>query len=267
MMNILQNNKNIHYTLRFASAMCFFGHGAFGIIGKKIWLNYFAVFGIGATMGNHVMPWLGAVDILLGISLLLYPTRAVLGWLIIWGATTAMCRPLSGEPFAEFIERAGNFGAPLTLLLLSGINIRGTKGWFSAINPEIHINEKILASATKFLQVVVFLLLVGHGWLNLLEKKGIMGQYAALGFSSPANICRIVGIFEITAACIVLVKPIRPLLIALLVWKIGIELFYPHWEVFEWMERGGSYGAVLALWFMLPRISFQTDPASLTQPN
>src|SRR3978361_1255849 len=102
-MNRFQNNKNIHYTLRFASAMCFIGHGAFGIIGKKIWLNYFAVFGIGVTMGNHIMPWLGAVDILFGISLLLYPTRAILGWLVVWGSITAMCRPLSGEPFAEFI--------------------------------------------------------------------------------------------------------------------------------------------------------------------
>jgi hypothetical protein len=262
-MNTLQNNKNIHYILRFAAAMCFIGHGVFGIIGKKIWLNYFAVFGIGAVTGNHIMPLMGAVDILLGISLLLYPTRAVLGWLIVWGATTAMCRPLSGEPIAEFIERAGNFGAPLTLLLLSGIHVKGIKGWFSVIDPEINIDEKTLARATQCLQVVVFFLLAGHGWLNLIEKKGIMSQYTALGFSNPADVCRIVGIFEITAAFIVLVKPIRPLLIALLVWKMGIELFYPHWELFEWIERGGSYGAILALWFMLPRISVQTDSTSL----
>ena len=30
-----------------------------------------------------------------------------------------MMRPLSGEPFAEFMERAGNYGAPLALLLLT----------------------------------------------------------------------------------------------------------------------------------------------------
>jgi hypothetical protein len=260
-MNTVPNNKNIHYTLRFASAMCFFGHGAFGIIGKKIWLNYFAVFGINAAMGHQMMPWLGAVDILLGISLLFYPTRAVLGWLVIWAMLTAALRPLSGEPFAEFIERAGNYGAPLILLILAGIN---GKNWFSAIEPGINIDEKTLTRVTKCLQVVVFLLLVGHGWLNLLEKKGIMSQYTTLGFSNPVNVCRFVGIFEITAAFIVLIKPIRPLLITLLVWKMGIELFYPHWETFEWIERGGSYGAILALWFMLPRTSTQTHPASLT---
>src|ERR1700709_751220 len=106
-------DKKIHYTLRFASAMCFIGHGVFGIITKKIWLNYFAVFGIGTDLGYHLMPWLGTVDILIGLSLLFYPTRAFLLWLVIWGTITALLRPLSGEPFAEAIERAGNYGAPL----------------------------------------------------------------------------------------------------------------------------------------------------------
>jgi len=263
-MNTLQNNKNIHYTLRFASAMCFIGHGAFGIITKPIWLNYFAVFGIGHDMAYHLMPWLGVVDILFGISLLLYPTRTVLGWLVIWGIITAALRPLSGEPFAEFIERAGNFGAPLTLLVLSGINGKSIKAWFAPISPDTVWDDKALARATTVLKTVVFLLLAGHGWLNLVEKKGIMGQYTALGFSNPANVAHIVGIFEVVAACIVLVKPIHPMLIALLVWKIGTELFYPHWEVFEWIERGGSYGAILTLWFILPRTSTQMHPTSLT---
>jgi len=253
---LLINNK-IHYTLRFASAMCFIGHGAFGIITKKIWLNYFAVFGIGSTMGYHLMPWLGAVDILLGLSLLFYPTRAVVLWLVIWGAVTALCRPLSGEPFAEFIERAGNYGAPLTLLILCGIGSKNIKGLFARINPDMLINEKTLAVATTCLRVVVFLLLAGHGWLNMGEKKGLLGQYASIGFSNPVQVAHIAGIFEIAAAAMVLIKPLRPVLIALLVWKIGTELFYPHWELFEWIERGGSYGSILALWFILPKTSLQ----------
>jgi hypothetical protein len=263
-MNMLQNKSNIYYTLRFASAMCFIGHGCFGIITKSIWCNYFAVFGIAHDTAYQLMPVVGTVDILMGISLLLYPTRAVFGWLVIWGSLTAMCRPMSGEPFAEFIERTGNFGAPLALLILSGINGKNLKGWFTPISPEIRMDEKNLVNATKFLQVVVFLLLAGHGWLNLAEKKGIMSQYTALGFSNPANTGLIVGIFEVTTAFIVLIKPVRPLLFALLIWKVGTELFYPHWELFEWIERGGSYGAILALWFMLPRTSTQMHPTSLT---
>ena len=251
-LTLQHNESKIHYTLRFASAMCFFGHGAFGIIGKKIWLNYFAVFGINSVMGTHLMPWVGVIDILMGISILLYPTRAVLGWLVIWGALTAFCRPMSGEPFAEFIERAGNYGAPFTLLLLSG-GSPVVKNWFSRLSPDVKVSAETWKRVATCLRIVVFLLLIGHGWLNLLEKKGLMDQYTSLGFSNPHNVARIAGIFEILAACIVLIKPIRPVLIAFLIWKMGTELFYPHWEIFEWIERGGSYGALLALWFALPR--------------
>ncbi|GAC1314894.1 MAG: hypothetical protein NVSMB24_40030 [Mucilaginibacter sp.] len=256
-------DKKIHYTLRFASAMCFIGHGAFGIITKKIWLNYFAVFGIGPAMGSHLMPWLGIIDILIGVSLLLYPTRAVLLWLVIWGAVTALLRPLSGEPFAEAFERAGNYGAPLILLILSGISGKKIRGWFSSISPDTPADEKTLAKAVIGLRIIVFLLLAGHGWLNLVGKKGLMDQYASLGFSNPAQIAHIAGIFELIAAAIVLIRPLRPVLIMLLVWKMGTELFYPHWEVFEWVERGGSYGSILALYFILPVSSVRSQKKSL----
>ncbi|WP_426667100.1 hypothetical protein ACPPVU_13830 [Mucilaginibacter sp. McL0603] len=248
-------DKKIHYTLRFAAAMCFIGHGAFGIITKKIWLNYFAVFGISHNMGYHLMPIVGILDILMGISLIFYPTRAILLWLAVWGFITALCRPLSGEHFAEVIERAGNYGAPLTLLILSGFAGKKIKAWVAGINPDTLINEKTLAAATTCLRIIVFLLLTGHSWLNLVEKKGLLDQYASIGFSNPAQVAHIAGIFEILAASSVLIRPIRSVLIALLVWKMGTELFYPHWEAFEWIERGGSYGTILALWFILPQVS------------
>lgn len=261
---MLQLDKKIHYTLRFAAAMCFIGHGAFGIITKPIWLNYFAVFGIGHNMGYHLMPVLGVVDILMGISLLLYPTRAILLWLIVWGAVTALCRPLSGEHFGEAIERAGNYGAPLTLLILSGLGGKDIKQWFTWINSDKLVNEKTLATATTCLRIVVFLLLAGHGWLNMVEKKGLLSQYASLGFSNPAQVAHIAGMFELIGALTVLIKPLRPILMVLLVWKMGTELFYPHWEAFEWIERAGSYGAILALWFILPQTTFRIRKTSLT---
>ncbi len=91
-----QTEQKIHYVLRIAVAMCFIGHGAFGIITKQVWCNYFAVFGIGSTTAYQLMPVVGAVDILMGISMLVYPTRAIAGWLVGWGLVTALCRPLSG---------------------------------------------------------------------------------------------------------------------------------------------------------------------------
>lgn len=246
----MKPDNRIYYTLRIAAAMCFIGHGAFGIITKAVWCNYFAVFGIGKVLAYQLMPWVGSVDILCGLSLLFYPTRAVLLWLVIWGTITAALRPLSGEPFPEFIERAGNFGAPLALLIIYGL--KGKK-WFKYVSPEIATDEKTLALPMNCLKAVVFLLLVGHGWLNLIEKKGLITQYTSLGFSNPVQTAFVAGIFEIIAAFLIFIKPLRPVLIVLLLWKAGTELFYPHWELFEWIERGGSYGAILALYFMLPQ--------------
>ena len=245
----------IHYTLRIAAAMCFIGHGAFGIITKAIWCNYFALFGIGTEMSYQLMPVTGTVDILLGILLLVKPFRAIPAWLVIWGIITALCRPLSGEPFAEFIERAGNFGAPLCLLLLAG-GIKLNFRWFrSVINPYEPVDDKSMVSVKMVLCFTVFLLLLGHGWLNLLQKPALLNQYSSLGFSNPVNISLVAGIFEIMAAIAVLVKPVRPLLAAFLIWKMGTELFYPHFEIFEWVERGGSYGSILALWLCLDPVT------------
>jgi hypothetical protein len=250
-MQTLNNNQKLHFTLRIAAAMCFIGHGAFGIITKAIWCNYFALFDIDKVHAYRFMPVLGMVDILLGISLLLKPFRFSAVWLLIWGVTTAFCRPLAGEPFAEFIERAGNFGAPLALLVLAG-GIKWNFKWlFSAINPDEPVSEKSLIRVKLILRFTVFLLLTGHGWLNLIQKPGLINQYTALGFSNPLNVSLLAGIFEIMAAIAVLVKPVRPLIAAFFIWKMGTELFYPHFEIFEWVERGGSYGTLLALWLCL----------------
>jgi hypothetical protein len=247
----LSQEQKIHHTLRVAVAMCFIGHGAFGIIIKPIWFNYFAVFGIGHDLAYRLMPWLGSFDIILGMLMLVFPTRIILIWLIFWGSLTALLRPLSGEPLAELIERAGNFGAPLALLILAGSGGKQIKGWFTRINPNVEVKSETMHKVIFCLRIVVFLLLFGHGWLNWIEKKSLLNQYSSLGFSNPFNTARAVGIFECIAAISVIIRPFRSLLLVILIWKIGSELFYPQYKLFEWMERGGSYGAILALWLAL----------------
>lgn len=245
--------QKIHYALRCAIAMCFIGHGAFGIITKPIWCNYFAFFGIGQELAYRLMPVIGTVDIILGLTMLFLPLPAIAGWLVIWGIATALLRPLTGEPFAEFIERAGNFGTPLAFLILSGAFNKNIKAWFIPVNPNIGPDANTLISLKNCLQVVVFLLLLGHGWLNAIEKKGLISQYTALGFSNPVNAAHVIGIFEIIAAFAILFRPVGPVLFFVFIWKITSESFYPHYGMFEWIERGGSYGAILALWFTLER--------------
>jgi hypothetical protein len=100
----LATEQKIFHTLRIASAMCLIGHGFFGIITKAVWCNYLAVVGVGEEQAYHLMPVIGSIDILLGISLLAYPMRAVTLWLIFWGFLTAVMRPLAGEPFMELLS-------------------------------------------------------------------------------------------------------------------------------------------------------------------
>ncbi len=249
-MKILTEQK-IYYTLRIASAMCFIGHGVFGIITKPIWINYFGVFGIGPELSMQLMPWVGLMDIISGLAILFYPFRGVFVWLVVWGTITALLRPLSGEPFAEFIERAGNFGAPMAFLVFAGAKVISTKKFFSPVRHEIEPDTKVLARLITCLRIIVFLLILGHGWLNLIEKKAFVEIYHSFGFSSPGTTAQIVGLLEVIAAFAILVKPFRSLVLVIFLWKALSEMFYPHYGLFEWIERGGSYGALLALWFAL----------------
>lgn len=239
----------LHYIFRMACSMCFIGHGAFGIITKPVWCNYFAVFGIGESMAYDLMPWVGIIDITFGILLIVYPLRFVAFWLIFWGLFTALLRPLSGESFAEFLERAGNYGAPFLLLLFSNNTSFGNL--FRKIEPSQMLDEDQVRKFSKGIQAIGATLLLGHGWLNLIGKAGLLKQYASLGFQHPEMMALIIGVFEVVGALIILIKPIRQVILILFIWKMASELFYPAYELFEWVERGGSYGVLLALWLVL----------------
>jgi len=256
LLEMSRTEQKIYYILRIAAAMCFIGHGAFGIITKGIWCNYFAIFGISHQLAYQLMPILGSLDILMGISLLFYPTKIVIIWLVVWGLITAALRPLSGEPFAEFIERAGNYGAPMTLLIL---NIPSKRIWLRLrpVYSSYNISERRLKQIRLCLQFIVFLLLAGHGWLNIIGKRSLLDQYVSLGFHDVNLVAKVVGVIELVMAVFTMITPVKSLLLIVLFWKICSELFYPHFRLFEWIERGGSYGVILALFFiMMPNTPF-----------
>lgn len=255
-MNTVTIEKKIFHSLRIACAMCFIGHGAFGIITKPVWCNYFAVFGIEQKTAYQLMPVIGVIDILFGLIILFYPVRMVFTWLVVWGAFTALLRPLSGEPFAEFIERAGNYGAPLLLLILLAAQ-QNKPLLYRRISADMALNKKRYEKIKTGLMLCAFLIFLGHGWLNLSGKTGLIAQYDSLGFANPYLISKIIGLAEIAAACMILFRPSARLVLILFFWKVGSELFYPQYELFEWIERGGSYGVLLSLWFV---IKYSSNP-------
>jgi hypothetical protein len=245
--------------------MCFIGHGAFGIITKQVWCNYFGVFGIEESAAYTLMPFVGIVDILMGIILIIYPLRIVAIWLIFWGLFTALLRPLSGESFAEFFERAGNYGAPLILLMLTGTGV--FKNGFKKIETADELDEKQWAILTTWLRVFCCTLLLGHGLLNLFEKESLLLQYSSLGFPNPKHVSAMIGIFEIAAALMILIRPLPYLILILVIWKVGSEMFYPTYGFWEWFERGGSYGLLFGLWLVLKNKPLSAKTFSINLGN
>ena len=251
--------KKLHWTLRISAAFCFIGHGAFGIITKAGWLPYFAVAGIPPEWAWGLMPVVGVFDIALGLTVLISPRRAVLAAMTVWAAWTAMLRPLAGVPeeamWWEFLERAGNYGVPLALLLWSGLTMNG-KAWFRPLRlPEIDVSLNKMLHWT--LRMTTALLLIGHGGFGAFKQKPMLIEHweaagLPVGGVDPVLFLVLVGAFEILLGILVLVRPFRPLLVFILIWKLFTEFLYPlsGAPFWEFIERWGSYGAPLALVFL-----------------
>jgi hypothetical protein len=242
-----------YWVLRVGAALCFIGHGAFGFITKAAWLPYFAVVGIPEAWAWRLMPLVGAVDVTVGMMVLFAPRRFALGYMTIWGLWTALLRPTSGEPFFETIERAGNFGVPFALLLISGWP-RNLRGWFTTIPPAAisgllaaHGRQQ-LALLKRVLQITTVLLLAGHGALGAITGKAVFAtHYAAAGL--PAGLTGAIGWFELALAALIAARPAVPLLLFVCAWKLATESLFiaAGAAVWEFVERAGSYAAPLAL--------------------
>lgn len=113
------NKKNslIEYLLRFAVASIFISHGIIAYFGKEQWVEYLSFITQNEKEAYLIMKIIGVLDISLGLTVVFYPIPIVLLWCAFWGFLTAAMRPICGESFLEFFERAGNWITPLVLYL------------------------------------------------------------------------------------------------------------------------------------------------------
>jgi len=241
--------RAVYWCLRVAAAACFIGHGAFGIITKAAWVPYFGVVGIPADWAWKLMPVIGTVDIAAGISVLLSPRPFVLLYMAVWATWTALLRPLSGDSSFEAIERAGNYGVPLALLLLCGWP-RDLKAWFRHLTPPLATAQP--ATIGRVLVWTTALLLFGHGALAAIAAKPVLASHFAL-VGLPTNAMAIAGWGEMVAAAAVVARPTPMPFLAIAAWKMATEALYPMsgTPIWEFVERAGSYAAPLALALIL----------------
>ncbi|NQX40878.1 hypothetical protein SAMN05421820_104283 [Pedobacter steynii] len=97
----------------------FLGHGTVALGVNAKWIPLLTSVGFTAEQAIFLMPFIGIMDIIVAlVVLLVYRVRLVLVWAVIWAFLAALSRPVSGEPFVEFIERSANWCLPLVLLML-----------------------------------------------------------------------------------------------------------------------------------------------------
>lgn len=241
-------SPTVEWIFRVGVAACFIGHGAFGILGKEAWVKYFAVAGVPEARAWQLMPWVGAVDIAVGLLTLFAPIPIILVYMVGWAAWTALLRPLAGESVFEALERAGNYGLPLAFLLATRFSRRGAtlRDWFRRVR--VDISDPIRrARVVRVLQGTTALLLIGHGGLATLGKPLLQGHLQVV--TTRADLLPLLGGLEMALGTAVWFS-LHPALLGLaFAWKVTTETLFPisGAPVWEFVERGGSYAAPLAL--------------------
>ena len=105
----------------------FLGHGLIAWSVNPSWIPYLVTVGFTVPMSQNVMPFIGALDVILAIWVLIRPNKYILIWMIFWAFLTAAIRPLSGESILAFVERSANWAAPLVLLMMYWPKRKGSK--------------------------------------------------------------------------------------------------------------------------------------------
>lgn len=249
----------IYWIFRIAVAAEFIGHGAFGIITKESWIPYFNLFGIDRELGYQIMPLVGSIDITLGILTLIMPMRAMLAWMTFWGFFTAFIRPLSGENWFELPERTYNYLIPFAFLYLSGFPTK-LKEWFTPLVPSKlpSFSRPRAHTLGIILRLTIAGMLIGHGAYGaIVQKEVYIKHWESVGINSsivdPMTFIIAVGVMEIALGIAILIRPFYSVLAFVFAWKLFTEFLFPMsgTPIFEWIERGGSYAAPLALMFVM----------------
>ena len=107
--------SKIEWVLRIGVFGTFLGHGLLAVSVNPTWIPYLTTLGFSPAQAQFIMPIIGSVDIIVAFWVLLKPNKYVVLWAVFWALATAVIRPLSGELFLTFVERAANWAVPLAL--------------------------------------------------------------------------------------------------------------------------------------------------------
>jgi hypothetical protein len=238
--------EKVFFLLRFGVLGCFVGHGLWGIITKAGWVPFFEIFFIQPDTAYQLMPWVGAMDILIGLFCFFLPNRLFLVWAAFWTIFTALLRPSAGMGMSEFFERAGNYGVPIAFLYLYGCP-ESRRDWLTTLTSSFTLSAKKLHGFELLLRLGLVSLLIGHGGLTIFKfSQGIQNHLAYIGLDLTSSQLQIFGLLEVLLGILVMIKPrMSGLLVFILFWKLSTELLFPFAgkaiDLLETVERMGDY--------------------------
>ena len=275
----------LHWTLRVTVALCFIGHGTWGLITKSGWLPFFASQGIEPELAWALQPLIGAFDVVMALLLLRKSNRAILIWMFLWALWTAMLRPLAGNldkpeevtegqwvveireearpdktQTWEFWERAGNWGPPFMLLVMGGAFALRRKDLLGGYE-EPEITDSTIDTIFFLCKLCLALLLIGHaGFGFAVQKPMLIDHWQSIGVKADATFISQIGYAEFALGVLIFLAPVRPLVFLALGWKLFTEFLYVPADtvtgmgiviIFEWIERWGDYGIPLVMLYIL----------------
>lgn len=113
----------LHFLGRITIGLLLIGHGGFGaFVEKQMLINHFASIGLPADVAFiHAVGWF---EIGLGVAVMIWPALPLIWLVLIWKVFTEFLYVTDGGllNIFEFIERAGDYGIPLAMILI--INYR-----------------------------------------------------------------------------------------------------------------------------------------------
>lgn len=97
---------------------------------------------------------------------------------------------------------------------------------------------------------------IGHGVFALQGKADWVGWFAKFGVSNTqtaTTLLFIIGLIDLVLALLVLIKPMRPVILWMVIWGFWTSLLRPivGLPIWDFVERSANWGAPLALYFLL----------------
>ena len=102
--------------LRFGAGLCFIGHGLLALTAKAKFIVLLSTFGIEADAAIPLLLFIGCLDVIVGLLILLKPTKLVLKWAMVWTGLTILAWLIHGDSVMDLMRRAPYFTVPFALL-------------------------------------------------------------------------------------------------------------------------------------------------------